>query len=287
MQPKEIIIISGRSGAGKSTVARLLEDKGFFVVDNLPAALLENLLSMTLRPEKTERLALIIDVREPTSLPLLPKKWAEINRLGIKTSLIFLDASDSRLIDRFKETRRRHPLEDNDIGIRQALAHEAVLLEPIREIATKLIMSDNLSVHELKALISEEIALSKAELGMSLMSFGYKYGMPYELDLCFDVRFLQNPYYEPTLRALNGCNKDVADFVFAQAPAHEFLAKTEDLLTFLYPHYCQEGKVALTVALGCTGGQHRSVALVEDLAKRLKEKINIVRVEHRDLARHS
>lgn len=285
---KEIIIVSGRSGAGKSTAARALEDMGYFVVDNLPPQLLEELLSIANKaPDNIDRVAVIVDVRETAFLQLLPKIWQDIDHRLYPKSLIYLDASEKKLIDRYQETKRRHPLDDG-CGIRCALKKEQELLIPIRELATKEIVTDNLTSHELRQRIKSLIMVNKElDLDITIMSFGFKHGIPLELDLCFDVRFLKNPYYCPELKPKSGLDREVYDYVLALPHSKLFLDKIIDMVQFLYPLYVLEGKSNLTIAIGCTGGRHRSIALVEALKSQLSTKINRLRVEHRDLARQT
>lgn len=279
---QEIIIVSGRSGAGKTTAARALEDMGYFVVDNLPPQLLGDLLSLFHRSqEKVDRIAVIIDVRDIEFLPLMPKKWHELSDLLYTKKLFFLDAGDQQLIDRYQETKRRHPL-DNGCGVREALMRECELLAPIKEIATSLIFTDKLNGHELRNLIKREVmSVSDQPLAVTLMSFGFKHGVPSELDMCFDVRFLANPYYRHDLRPKNGLDEEVYAYVLSRPGADIFLEKIESLINFLYPLCKEEGKSSLTIAIGCTGGQHRSSAMVEALKKRLNfDRLYVV---HRDI----
>lgn len=284
---QEIVVVSGRSGAGKTTASRALEDMGYFVVDNLPPQLLPDLLTLaSASRERIEKIAVVIDVRETEFLEEMPKKWRELNDTKYLKKLIFLDATDQQLIDRYQETKRRHPL-DNGEGVRAALKLEQQLLEPIREIATREIFTDKLNSHELRNLIKHELmALKDNHLNITLMSFGFKHGVPSELDLCFDVRFLTNPYYRLELRRKSGLDKEVFDFVVALPAANQFLDKISDLIDFLYPLYREEGKAGLTIAIGCTGGQHRSTSLVEALKTRLAPKYEHMRIVHRDLERN-
>lgn len=283
---QEIIVVSGRSGAGKTTASRALEDMGYFVVDNLPPQLLSDLLSLaSASREKIGKIAVIIDARETEFLELMPKKWRELDDAKYIKKLLFLDATDEQLISRYQETKRRHPL-DNGQGLRSALLVEQKMLEPIKEIATKEIFTDKLNAHELRNLIKREMmAFSDHHLNINLISFGFKNGVPSELDLCFDVRFLSNPYYHPELRPKSGLDQEVYDFVLALPSAKKFLDKVVDLIDFLYPLYQEEGKAGLTVAIGCTGGQHRSIALVEALCARFRPKYEGIMVMHRDLSR--
>jgi len=284
---QEIVIISGRSGAGKSTVSKSLEDMGYFVVDNLPPQLLDDLLLVAdSSKRKIKKIVVIVDVRETEFLELVPAKWQELDKKKYNKKLIFLDATDQQLIDRYQETKRRHPLDDG-CGVRAALKLETKKLAAIRRIATKEIFTDKLNAHELRNLINDVMANSYTALNLTLLSFGFKNGVPSELDLCFDVRFLSNPHYLPELKPKTGLDKEVYDYVLSLPPAKEFLDRLVDMIEFLYPRYLMDGRSSLTIAIGCTGGQHRSTALVKALQTRLIGKIDRIRVEHRELDRHT
>ncbi|HXW53816.1 MAG TPA: RNase adapter RapZ [Myxococcota bacterium] len=283
---QEVVVVSGRSGAGKSTASRALEDMGYFVVDNLPPQLLDDLLSVTTQAKDgIRKIAVIIDVRKTEFLAHLPSKWQGLDDAKYIKKLIFLDASDQQLIDRYQETKRRHPLDDG-CGIRSALLREEEILLPIKKLATKQLNTDNLNSHALRNVIKKEIIGEGQHcVNLTLLSFGFKYGVPRELDLCFDVRFLVNPYYNQELRPKTGLDLEVYDYVMSLPPAEKFIEKVHDLIEYLYPLYQEEGKSNLTIAIGCTGGQHRSVCVVEALNNRLSDKFDRTRVEHRDLNR--
>lgn len=284
MRPMQLVIVSGRSGAGKTTAAHALEDLGFFVVDNLPPQLLDELLNLTESSKGgCRKVALVIDVRETEYLPLLPQIWQALDDQKYIKKLIYLDAREEKLISRYQETKRRHPLDDG-CGIRPALEAEENMLKPVKDLATKIMLTDHFNSHELSQAIKKEVVNDgEFAFNVTFMSFGYKYGVPSELDLCFDVRFIKNPYYDANLRPKSGLDPQVRDFILGFVAAQTFLAKVTDLIDFLLPQYEEEGKQNLTIAFGCTGGRHRSVAMVETLAKAFSGKITKLRVEHRDL----
>jgi len=280
---KRIVVISGLSGSGKSVAARALEDSGYFVVDNLPPDLLEKLTDLLDHGEsKIRNLALVIDAREPTFLARLPATWKSLVKGERSADLLFLDSSDDTLIRRFKETRRVHPLERGK-GIRDALAKERELLKPIMKLAGEVINTDDLNVHQLSAKIKERFTKNENKLMLTLMSFGFKYGVPKELDLCFDARFIDNPYFVDELRALSGLDEKVFTYVLKNPRAGSFVDRVAELLRFLYPYYQEEGKAYLTLAIGCTGGRHRAPALVGALSKCIQFVGSKVRIEHRDI----
>lgn len=284
MEAKRIVVVTGLAGAGKSTAARALEDVGFFVVDNLPPQLIETLVNLADNSGgELRRIALVIDAREARFLKEFVPAWERLNASGHEVNLLFLDASDEALVKRFKETRRRHPLDQGE-GVRQGIAAERALLEDMQHRADELFDTTSISVHQLKRRVTERFGSTQSDgLGLTIMSFGFKHGLPSELDLCFDCRFLQNPYFIDQLRLLPGTDADVAKYVLDQPDATVFLRKIEEMVDFLLPRFGAEGKAYVTTAIGCTGGRHRSVALAEALGHRLREKSLDVRVLHRDL----
>ena len=286
MKKKRIIAVSGMSGGGKSTTAKALEDLGYFVVDNLPVQLLEKVILLAEQSgSEIQNLAFIIDVREMGSLKKFPVIWSRLSKSGYACRLLFLDASDDTLIHRFKETRRRHPLDQGD-GVRNSIARERVFLKDVRALADEVIVSDGLNVHSLKEKIKEHFASTgKSVMQLTLLSFGFKYGVPPETDLCFDARFLRNPHFVDKLRQMTGLEESVQKYVLASHHAKSFVKRIKGLLEYLVPLFHKEGKSYLTVAIGCTGGQHRSPALVAELERRLRLKHVHIRMEHRDIER--
>jgi UPF0042 nucleotide-binding protein len=229
------------------------------------------------------RLAFVVDAREAQFLAAFGPAWERLERAEHALSLIFLDADDEVLVKRFKETRRRHP-QDSGGGVREGIAKERALLEDLRNRADQVIDSSQLSVHELKRRITERFAGEESpSLLLTLMSFGFKYGLPPELDLCLDARFLPNPFFVEELRPRTGRDQDVAHYVLSQPDAEPFVERVLDLVGFLLPRYHAEGKAYVTLAIGCTGGRHRSVALVEEMSRRLADGTLDIRVDHRDV----
>jgi UPF0042 nucleotide-binding protein len=280
------LVVTGFSGAGKSHAIRALEDLGYFCVDNLPIALLPTFADLTLNARETgRRAAVVIDVRERQALGPFPQVYRRIQRQGGgRVRLLFLDAADSVLVRRFSETRRPHPLAGSK-SVSEGLAEERRLLAPIRKLADQVIDTSALTVHELRRRVREvtDSPAASTPLVVTLMSFGFRRGVPADADLVFDVRFLPNPHFVTALRRWSGRNAKVAQYVLRSRPAIRFMKLTTDLLRFLIPQYVAEGKAYLTIAIGCTGGKHRSVALAEAFAKRLAAVKGIdVRVRHRD-----
>jgi UPF0042 nucleotide-binding protein len=287
MARKRIVVVSGLAGAGKSTAARALEDLGYFVVDNLPPLLIETLVSLAdSAGGELRRIALIVDARESGFLKDFGPIWDRLKATEHELTLLFLDCTDDVLIRRFKETRRRHPLDRGD-GVAEAITRERGLLDDLRQRADWILDTRDSSVHDLKREVAERFAEAESRTPqLTLMSFGFKHGLPPELDLCFDVRFLPNPYFIEDLRPQTGKDAPVRDYVLGQEDAQQFLDKAQDMAEFLLPRYAQEGKSYVTLAIGCTGGKHRSVALTEALAKRLEGEERPVRVVHRDVGKN-
>ncbi len=268
---RQIVIITGMSGSGKSTAIRALEDSGFFCVDNLPVVLLPKLTEMAGLGSALPRLALVIDAREGVFLKEAPRFIDEVRRSGHQVDVLFLDSSDESLHRRFSETRRRHPLAPSG-SVEEGIRREREALRDLRELADQVIDTSPLNVHDLKRMVQSRFSPEPTNApSISVMSFGYRYGVPPQADLVFDVRFLPNPYFIPELKAFTGRDPKVAAYVLDRPETQEFLQRIEELCRFLFPKYQKEGKAYLTVALGCTGGKHRSVAMAHELVRRLSD----------------
>ena len=283
------LIISGLSGAGKSQASKLFEDLGYSCVDNLPPALLDDFLALRrAESERYRRSTLVLDIRAGDPAPAIERAAAALKAEGSDLELIYLEASDASLVSRFSETRHRHPLEATRSGVQASIAEERRQLARTREMANHVVDTTGLSIGQLKdrlfSLVPRETG--QAELQIDIVTFGFKYGIPLEADLVFDVRFLTNPYWEPELKPLSGLETPVRDFVLGQPAARRFLELVAELLELTAPAYRAEGKEHLRVALGCTGGYHRSIALAEDLAARIGRQDGVrVSVFHRELGR--
>ena len=277
-----IIIVTGVSGAGKSTALRALEDAGYFCVDNLPLPLMNRFVELLSDAGETEQAAVGVDAREGEFLSSSREVFAALRKEGHQLEVLFLDADDDVLVRRFSETRRRHPLSGDDL--REGIARERDILRPLREEASAYVDTANLNVHQLKGVIHERYRRSADVLAVTLLSFGFKHGLPAEADMVLDVRFLPNPYFVEALSASTGEEANVREFVLGNDDAREFLDRSQALLEFVLPRAEREGKAYLTVAVGCTGGRHRSVAVAQELAKRLPARHPLT-VRHRDLAR--
>jgi len=278
------LIITGLSGAGKSEVIHSFEDLGYFCVDNLPPALIPKFAEMVAQSEGTiNKVALVSDIRGGALFNDMFKSLEELERIGFQYTIIYLEASDEALVKRFKFTRRRHPLAVEG-GIIDAIKEERKRLEQIRGKAHKIVDTTNLEPKQLKETLITYLAHQKSEtMLISVVSFGFKHGLPLDVDLLFDCRFLPNPHYVDSLRPLTGNEQVVYDYVFKWPIAEQFWAKLKDLITFLLPNFLKEGKTQLIIGIGCTGGQHRSVAMANRLGKFLTAKKYQVRVEHRDI----
>ena len=282
----QFVIITGLSGAGKSNAMKVFEDLGFFCVDNLPPALLPKFADLVLHSgEKVRQVALVIDIRGGEFFDELFSALQQVARLGLHYDILFLDAADDVLVRRFKETRRKHPLAQAG-SVLDGIRAERRRLELVKGRAHKIIDTSTLTVKELREEIASTYLRDRRpakQLEVSVVSFGYKYGIPIDADLLFDVRFLPNPHYSASLRPLPGKHARIRKFVLEQSETREFLERLYDFADFLLPQFVTEGKSHLTIGLGCTGGRHRSVVLGDELARHLRGLGCRVHVRHRDL----
>ncbi|ATW25894.1 RNase adapter RapZ [Candidatus Formimonas warabiya] len=280
----QIEIITGMSGAGKSQVIHSLEDLGFYCVDNLPPTLIPKFTELISQSRgKMNKVALVMDIRGGEFFPALFEALSQLRSKEINYEIIFLEASNETLVRRFKETRRRHPLAPQG-RILEGITQERIMLQELRGMADKIIDTSDLTNRQLKDQVLELFSENKqGQLSITIMSFGYKYGLPLDADLIIDVRFLPNPFYNETLRPFTGEHEQVKNFVLTHPVAKTFLRKYIGLLNFLIPHYAAEGKTHLVIAIGCTGGQHRSVTLANRIAKSLVRRGYHVSISHRDI----
>jgi RNase adapter protein RapZ len=278
----ELVIITGMSGSGKASVLKAFEDLGYYCVDNLPIELIPRFAELTVRSRDSRRTALVVDVREGVKLGKLPEILKSVRRM-IPTKVVFLEASDAVLLRRFSETRRPHPL-GMDAPVKSALKAERGHLGVIRRVADFVIDTSKFNVHELRAHINEVFHEQSPEKSIlvSSVSFGFRNGVPEDADLVFDVRFLPNPHFVPEFRPLTGRHPRVAKYIRSFPQTKEFITRISDLLIYLLPHYIHEGKSYLTIAFGCTGGQHRSVMIAEEVGKHLRRAGYRVKIVHRD-----
>jgi UPF0042 nucleotide-binding protein len=281
----ELVIITGMSGSGKASVLKAFEDLGFYCVDNLPIELIPRFAEMSSQSDDTRRTALVVDVREGSKLDQLPGILKAVRRI-IPTTVAFLEASDGVLLRRFSETRRPHPLGTND-PVNTSIKAERRRLSKIRALADIVIDTSKFNVHELRAHVTERFREQPTEKSIlvSSVSFGFRHGVPEEADLVFDVRFLPNPHFVAEFRPLTGRHPRVAKYIRSFPQTKEFISRISDLLVYLLPHYIHEGKSYLTVGFGCTGGQHRSVLIAEEVGKHLRKAGYRVKVVHRDMPR--
>jgi len=281
-----VVVISGLSGSGKSTAIRALEDLGFFCIDNLPVVLLPKLMELfPSQPDEIEQVALVVDAREARFLDGAREAIERIRAGGGRLQILFLETADAVLLRRYSETRRRHPLSPAG-SVEEGIARERQLLEGLREAADWVIDTSEMTVHQLREMIQRYFERQDQGIGMNLavVSFGFKHGLPPMADLVFDVRFLPNPYFVPELRDHPGTEPAVREYVLSNPAAQELLGQVENFVSTFRPLYDREGKSYLTVAIGCTGGRHRSVVIAEELGKRLRRGGSVV-VRHRDLDR--
>jgi UPF0042 nucleotide-binding protein len=281
-----LVVVTGLSGSGKSTAIHVLEDLGFYCIDNLPVALIPRFVELWEGSrEEVRRVALGIDVRERHFLDQFPRVLEELRARGVAVEVLYLEASDDVLVRRFSETRRPHPAADG-AALEDGIRRERERLRGLREVADRILDTSALTVHELRAALRDLLEPSGADrMTISMVSFGYKYGLPSDADLALDCRFLPNPYFVQELRHQIGTAPAVADYVLRREETQEFLQRVVDLLEFTLPRYQREGKSYLTIALGCTGGRHRSIVLVEELRRRLEARGHRVLVRHRDAER--
>ena len=285
---REIVILTGLSGSGKASALKAFEDLGYYSVDNLPLELIERFADLVLQSAEISRAALVVDVREGIRLDRFPAILKKV-RSVLPTRVLFMEASEDAIVRRFSETRRPHPL-GRDETVISSIRAESKRLQPVRKVADMVLDTTRMNVHDLRAHIVAQFerggtGKDDRNLTISVTSFGFKNGAPTDADLVFDVRFLPNPHFIPALRKLTGKDAKVAKYVAGFPQTKEFLDKATDMLTFLLPHYIKEGKSYLTVAIGCTGGQHRSVMITEELKKRLSAAGYRVKAEHRDMPR--
>lgn len=282
---KELVILTGISGAGKASALKTFEDLGYQAVDNLPLELMPEFAGLVEKSKEIERAAIVVDVREGQALDRLPQIIKRVKRV-LPTRVVFLDAQDSVLVRRYSETRRPHPLRRSET-VSRSIVEERQLLDSVRNVADTLIDTSRFNVHELRAEIQKRFGREdqSQHLLVSCLSFGFKNGVPLDADIVFDVRFLPNPHFVPEFRDKTGLDPKVAAYVVGFPQTGEFLDKVTDLMLYLLPHYVKEGKSYLTVAFGCTGGQHRSVMMAEEMARRLTKAGYQAKPLHRDMPR--
>ncbi len=283
MSDRRLFIITGLSGAGKSQAIKIFEDFGFFCVDNLPVEMISSFADLVLRSNEHQQVALGLDIRTQDFMKNFSEVLADLRRRELNCRVLFLDATEKVLVQRFSETRHRHPLGKNTL---QAIKDERKILSDVKAQADRVIDTSGLTLGELKDKISSALETKRTrEMQLSIVSFGYKYGIPIDADLVWDVRFLPNPYYRPLLKKKTGLDAPVGAYIMKQAKAKPFLDRFLKMVTFLLPDYIREGKSYLTIAIGCTGGRHRSVFVSRWLKRALREEGYSPQEYHRDIAR--
>ncbi len=285
MKPARLVVVTGLSGSGRSGALKAFEDMGYYCVDNLPLALLSAFVDFAHGSEEAVRSAIGIDIREKEFPSRFPALYGELKAQGRAVEMLFLDASDQTLVRRFSETRRPHPLARGATPLIEGIRSERAALAAVKKLADRIIDTSDYTVHDLRQAVERHYAEGEAGRPMviTLVTFGYKYGAPYDLDLMFDLRFLPNPHFVPELREYTGEDAGVRDYVLAGPDSAEFLSRLQDFLEFLVPRYRREGKSYLTIGFGCTGGKHRSVAVALTVAERLRLRGYDVNVKHRDI----
>ena len=284
----EILIITGLSGGGKSRAASYLEDIGYYTVDNLPAEMMVKFADFCAGSSgRYDRVALVYDVRSGEPTDILIETLERLKASGVNCRMLFLEADNQTIVNRYKETRRMHPLQKKGESVEQAIRREREWMQPVRDHADFVLDTSALSIAKLRSELLDLFGQQgdRGGLAVNILSFGFKHGIPIEADLVFDVRFMPNPYYVPELKNKTGLDQAVRDFVFSFRQTNDFMEQLEKMLTFLLPLYAEEGKSALVIAIGCTGGHHRSVAVSHELAEYITEEGYQVTENHRDISR--
>jgi UPF0042 nucleotide-binding protein len=279
-----LVVLSGPSGSGKSTAIKALEDIGYFCVDNLPVSLLPKFMELLEQSREISMVAVVVDVREREFLKGFSRVFSGLKEAGYNTELLYLEATDEAIARRFSETRRRHPIAGQESPL-EGVARERELLKEVRSHADKVIDTTGFNVHQLREVVKQYYTgpVTRERMVLNLISFGFRYGVPTDADIVMDIRFLPNPYFIESLKGLDGTDGSVVDFVLACQETKEFLARFKDFLSYLIPLYLKEGKSYLTIAVGCTGGRHRSVVVADLLTDELTSDVVVVRRRHRDI----
>jgi UPF0042 nucleotide-binding protein len=287
MKQRRMVVVTGMSGSGRSAALKAFEDIGYYCVDNLPLPLLPSFLEFAGRSDEAVHSAIGIDIREKGFADEFPARYGALKTAGQGVEMLFLEASDPALVRRYSETRRPHTLAKGATPLLDALGKERAALAEVRTLADRILDTTDYTVHDLRQAIERHFADSDAgrPMQITIVTFGYKYGAPYDLDLMFDLRFLPNPHFVPHLKPLTGEDDGVREYVMAPPGSEEFLGRFLDFLAYLLPRYRSEGKSYLTIGLGCTGGRHRSVSVALVIAERLRERGYEVNVKHRDILR--
>ena len=285
MNGTRLVVVTGLSGSGRSAALKAFEDIGFYCVDNLPLALLTAFAGFAVQSDEAARSAIGIDIREKGFTDKFPALYGMLKAQGYTIEMLFLDASDQTIVRRFSETRRPHPLAKGTTSLLDGIRKEREALSEVKKLADRIIDTSDYTVHDLRQAVERQYSSSDTDRPMvvTLVTFGYKYGVPYDLDLLFDLRFLPNPHFVPELRPKTGEDAGVREYIMASSDSKEFLRKLQEFLEYLLPRYRREGKSYLTIGFGCTGGKHRSVALAVVVAERLRESGYEVIVKHRDM----